>query len=122
MSAEALVSDATAWAVLASSCATVVGLVVATCRRVVRWIDRQETRYEAVDLVVGDWHERGLTPKGAITEAAKYRTLVDVHSSALSSHAARLDEVDERFGHVDRQLAHFSARVDGIAVELHGKG
>lgn len=110
-----LVSDATAWAVLASSCATVVGLVIATCWRVVRWIDRQESRSEAVDVMLADWHDRGLTPRGAVDEARKYRALADVHSSAISSHALRLDEHDERFGHVDQQLA-------TLGAQLHRKG
>lgn len=117
-----LVSDATAWLVLASSCAAVVGLVFATCWKVVRWIDRQESRYEAVDIVVADWHDRGLTPRGAVNEAAKYRQLADVHTSAISSIAGRLDDVDERFGHVDRQLEMFSARVDDIAVAVRKHG
>lgn len=115
---EPLLSNATAVTTLATTCLAVVGAVLGTCWKVVRWVNRQEKRYAAVDVLVTDWDDRGLTPRGAVDEAAKYRDLVDVHTAAISSHATRLETHDERFEATDMKLDHISARVDEIAVSI----
>lgn len=113
-----LVSNATALFTLTLSCLAVVTAVLGTCWKVLRWVNRQEKRYEALDAIATDWDTRGLNPQGGIAEAGRYRDLVDVHTSAISAQATRLDEHDEKFETTDMKLDHISARVDEIAVTI----
>lgn len=112
----------------AATLATLTGVLVAvaalggklwrTATKVARWVDRQEERYAAVDVVVQDWSDRGLTPAGAVREAADHRATTVAHTAAIASHEGRLDDHEERIQRSEQVNAHISQRLDEIAEKI----
>lgn len=114
---------------LASEAALVLGMaaaISATCayvtkvaREVSKWRQAEQARNAAVDAVVNDWIKRGITPAGAVQEAADYRAQVDVLTAATTDSKRRIDGVEKRLVTVEEQgakthtaLQHLNDRFD----------
>ena len=104
----------------------VLAAVAATCayvtkvaRDVSQWRKAEQARNAAVDAVVNDWIRRGITPDGAVQEAADYRDQVDLLVGSTTDNKRRLDGVEIRLGGVEKQgeqtnsaLQHLNDRFD----------
>jgi uncharacterized coiled-coil protein SlyX len=100
--------------------------VAATCAYVSKvasdvnkWRKAEQARNAAVDAVTSDWIRRGLTPDGAVKEAAHYRSQVDLLISATTDSKRRIDGVEKRLATVEDQgakthsaLRHLNDRFD----------
>lgn len=87
--------------------------VAATCAYVSKvasdvnkWRKAEQARNAAVDAVTADWVKRGLTPDGAVREAAHYRSQVDLLVSSTTDNKRRMDAVEVRLGELEIDSNH----------------